>query len=229
MERAWLGWARKPSVLGRRSYDFYGCRRQARWEGARRCDEGVTRVTGRLSWRAKYRSGSPRLCFSRGDAKPAQEPSDIMAPNTAHRQTTLVPLESLERTLHHILYPNPEDLYSLVYAPMPVPALPLSPPHDSRSLSPAASPASGASPASNTPVAADPPQPCQWEGCDKSFPDPETLYSHLCNDHIGRKSTNNLCLTCKWKDCQTSCAKRDHITSHLRGPLVYPTSAGVQR
>ncbi|EIN14023.1 hypothetical protein PUNSTDRAFT_16975, partial [Punctularia strigosozonata HHB-11173 SS5] len=39
---------------------------------------------------------------------------------------------------------------------------------------------------------------------------------HLCNDHIGRKSTNNLCLTCKWKDCSTTCAKRDHITSHLR-------------
>jgi hypothetical protein len=43
------------------------------------------------------------------------------------------------------------------------------------------------------------------------------LYTHLCNDHIGRKSTNNLCLTCKWNGCGTSCAKRDHITSHLRG------------
>ena len=58
---------------------------------------------------------------------------------------------------------------------------------------------------------------CEWLGCDASFPDPELLYNHLCNDHIGRKSTNNLCLTCKWKDCGTSCAKRDHITSHLRG------------
>ncbi|KAJ8488137.1 hypothetical protein ONZ51_g3731 [Trametes cubensis] len=57
---------------------------------------------------------------------------------------------------------------------------------------------------------------CQWSGCDKVLPDPETLYNHLCNDHIGRKSTGNLCLTCKWKDCGTSCAKRDHITSHLR-------------
>ncbi|KZO95963.1 hypothetical protein CALVIDRAFT_455728, partial [Calocera viscosa TUFC12733] len=44
----------------------------------------------------------------------------------------------------------------------------------------------------------------------------ELLYIHLCNDHIGRKSTGNLCLTCKWKDCGVSCAKRDHITSHLR-------------
>jgi len=45
-----------------------------------------------------------------------------------------------------------------------------------------------------------------------TYVDPETLYGHLCNDHIGRKSTNNLCLTCKWKDCGTVCAKRDHIT-----------------
>ncbi|KAH9964214.1 hypothetical protein BC827DRAFT_1356774 [Russula dissimulans] len=57
---------------------------------------------------------------------------------------------------------------------------------------------------------------CQWLDCPKSFPDPEALYNHLCNDHIGRKSTNNLCLTCKWKDCVTTCTKRDHITSHLR-------------
>jgi hypothetical protein len=60
-------------------------------------------------------------------------------------------------------------------------------------------------------------QPCLWVDCTRSFADPETLYSHLCNDHIGRKSTNNLCLTCKWKGCGTTCAKRDHITSHLRG------------
>ncbi|KAI0257020.1 hypothetical protein BJV78DRAFT_1272169 [Lactifluus subvellereus] len=60
------------------------------------------------------------------------------------------------------------------------------------------------------------PHKCQWLDCTKSFSDPEVLYSHLCNDHIGRKSTNNLCLTCKWKDCVTICTKRDHITSHLR-------------
>ncbi|KAJ7246291.1 hypothetical protein B0H12DRAFT_1126578 [Mycena haematopus] len=71
-----------------------------------------------------------------------------------------------------------------------------------------------------SPVAASPPpddsQKCQWIDCAQRFPDPESLYNHLCNDHIGRKSTNNLCLTCKWKDCGTTCAKRDHITSHLR-------------
>lgn len=58
---------------------------------------------------------------------------------------------------------------------------------------------------------------CLWETCTRAFVDAETLYNHLCNEHIGRKSTNNLCLTCKWKDCGTTCAKRDHITSHLRG------------
>ena len=58
---------------------------------------------------------------------------------------------------------------------------------------------------------------CFWLDCSQKFHDPENLYNHLCNDHIGRKSTNNLCLTCKWKDCGTTCAKRDHITSHLRG------------
>lgn len=57
---------------------------------------------------------------------------------------------------------------------------------------------------------------CLWLECTLSYSDPELLYNHLCNDHIGRKSTNNLCLTCKWKDCGTTCAKRDHITSHLR-------------
>ncbi|CDZ96757.1 transcription factor [Phaffia rhodozyma] len=57
---------------------------------------------------------------------------------------------------------------------------------------------------------------CLWVGCTKIAPDPETLYNHLCNDHIGRKSTQNLCLTCHWKGCEITCAKRDHITSHLR-------------
>ncbi|KAG8936268.1 hypothetical protein FRC00_009346 [Tulasnella sp. 408] len=57
---------------------------------------------------------------------------------------------------------------------------------------------------------------CQWEGCSFECPDGDQLYLHLCNQHIGRKSTNNLCLTCKWNGCGTSCSKRDHITSHLR-------------
>jgi hypothetical protein len=45
---------------------------------------------------------------------------------------------------------------------------------------------------------------------------PEVLYEHLCSSHVGRKSTNNLCLTCYWLNCGVQCAKRDHITSHIR-------------
>lgn len=33
---------------------------------------------------------------------------------------------------------------------------------------------------------------------------------------MGRKSTNNLCLTCAWGTCRTNTVKRDHITSHIR-------------
>ncbi|KAK7463888.1 hypothetical protein VKT23_005823 [Stygiomarasmius scandens] len=85
--------------------------------------------------------------------------------------------------------------------------LPPSPPYPDRSASPT-TPASSAEPSQS--------HRCLWQECTQSFVDPEALYNHLCNDHIGRKSTNNLCLTCKWKDCGTTCAKRDHITSHLR-------------
>ncbi|KAL0082543.1 hypothetical protein J3Q64DRAFT_1700471 [Phycomyces blakesleeanus] len=57
---------------------------------------------------------------------------------------------------------------------------------------------------------------CRWSECDKTFSDPEQLYNHLTNDHVGRKSTGNLCLTCHWFKCDVSVVKRDHITSHLR-------------
>ncbi|KAJ9474811.1 hypothetical protein PHBOTO_004712 [Pseudozyma hubeiensis] len=57
---------------------------------------------------------------------------------------------------------------------------------------------------------------CRWDDCGKIFYDPEVVYKHLCDDHVGRKSTNNLCLTCKWEGCDVTCAKRDHITSHIR-------------
>jgi len=33
---------------------------------------------------------------------------------------------------------------------------------------------------------------------------------------VGRKSTNNLNLTCQWGNCRTTTVKRDHITSHIR-------------
>ncbi|ORX95671.1 hypothetical protein K493DRAFT_218802 [Basidiobolus meristosporus CBS 931.73] len=58
--------------------------------------------------------------------------------------------------------------------------------------------------------------PCRWAQCSQEFLSPESLYTHLTNDHVGRKSTSNLCLTCHWDNCQVSTLKRDHITSHLR-------------
>lgn len=38
----------------------------------------------------------------------------------------------------------------------------------------------------------------------------------MCEKHVGRKSTNNLNLTCQWNACRTTTVKRDHITSHIR-------------
>lgn len=57
---------------------------------------------------------------------------------------------------------------------------------------------------------------CHWEKCTEVFDVPEKLYDHLCLEHVGRKSSNNLSLTCKWEGCGTTTVKRDHITSHLR-------------
>ncbi|EHN02141.1 Rim101p [Saccharomyces cerevisiae x Saccharomyces kudriavzevii VIN7] len=57
---------------------------------------------------------------------------------------------------------------------------------------------------------------CKWENCGMMFNQPELLYSHLCHDHVGRKSHKNLQLNCHWGDCSTKTEKRDHITSHLR-------------
>lgn len=152
----------------------------------------------------------------------------------------LVPLADLEHSLYRHLYPL--DLHPNQHPlPLtgPVPSLPMaaSPRQSHSSLSPPPlSHSDGSSKASSTPEARTPPPAtpapaasaedsaprydCQWQECDKVFPEPEPLYNHLCNDHIGRKSTGNLCLSCKWKDCNTSCAKRDHITSHLRGAYL---------
>ncbi|ODV89591.1 hypothetical protein CANCADRAFT_58482 [Tortispora caseinolytica NRRL Y-17796] len=57
---------------------------------------------------------------------------------------------------------------------------------------------------------------CMWGTCKLTFEDANMLYDHLCNDHVGRKATNNLCLVCGWVNCGVSTVKRDHITSHLR-------------
>lgn len=141
---------------------------------------------------------------------------------------SLVPLSTLQYTLYRNLYPQLrfDDLAHpdrLLFMASPQAA---SPPQPIRSPSPASdSPGStpqepaqrSVSPAVTKKEPADEGHHCQWVDCDKVMPDPESLYNHLCNDHVGRKSTGNLCLTCKWKDCNTTCAKRDHITSHLRG------------
>lgn len=57
---------------------------------------------------------------------------------------------------------------------------------------------------------------CQWVGCGERSSAPEQLYEHVCERHVGRKSTNNLNLQCAWGSCRTNTVKRDHITSHIR-------------
>ncbi|KAI4129314.1 MAG: hypothetical protein LQ347_003837, partial [Umbilicaria vellea] len=57
---------------------------------------------------------------------------------------------------------------------------------------------------------------CQWNGCGERAATAEQLYDHVCERHVGRKSTNNLNLTCQWGNCRTTTVKRDHITSHIR-------------
>jgi hypothetical protein len=97
---------------------------------------------------------------------------------------------------------------------------PPTPPHADSSASPSPRPFHASLPLDSSSL-----YNCQWLDCRKSFTDPEPLYNHLCNDHVGRKSTNNLCLTCKWRDCVTTCSKRDHITSHLRGLRLFSCRA----
>ncbi|GMM58495.1 alkaline-responsive transcriptional regulator [Maudiozyma humilis] len=57
---------------------------------------------------------------------------------------------------------------------------------------------------------------CKWGDCTQVFHQPELLYHHLCQDHVGRKSQRNLQLNCQWDGCTTKTEKRDHITSHIR-------------
>ncbi|KAK4693161.1 hypothetical protein P7C71_g4186, partial [Lecanoromycetidae sp. Uapishka_2] len=57
---------------------------------------------------------------------------------------------------------------------------------------------------------------CEWVGCGERAANAEQLYDHVCESHIGRKSTNNLNLTCAWGNCRVTVVKRDHITSHIR-------------
>ncbi|KAI1115992.1 hypothetical protein F5Y14DRAFT_408869 [Nemania sp. NC0429] len=57
---------------------------------------------------------------------------------------------------------------------------------------------------------------CKWSSCNDKFTSAETLYEHICEKHVGRKSTNNLNLQCQWAQCRITTVKRDHITSHIR-------------
>lgn len=66
---------------------------------------------------------------------------------------------------------------------------------------------------------------CLWmkddKACNIEFENAELLYKHLCDDHVGRKANNNLCLTCHWNNCNFTKNKRDHITSHLRKHISF--------
>lgn len=62
---------------------------------------------------------------------------------------------------------------------------------------------------------------CQWNDCGLAFESADELYNHLSDDHVGRKSTNNLCLQCHWNNCGTVAAKRDHLASHIRVHLPF--------
>lgn len=57
---------------------------------------------------------------------------------------------------------------------------------------------------------------CKWGDCKDMFSNPELLYNHLCDYHVGRKSNKNLNLRCDWDGCDVQTVKRDHITSHIR-------------
>ncbi|KAI0391514.1 hypothetical protein F5Y17DRAFT_440356 [Xylariaceae sp. FL0594] len=79
-----------------------------------------------------------------------------------------------------------------------------------------ASTTSTAPTASSSAPAQDDSLTCKWSNCGDKFTSAETLYEHICEKHVGRKSTNNLNLQCQWAQCRITTVKRDHITSHIR-------------
>ncbi|KAK2743667.1 hypothetical protein FQN57_004776 [Myotisia sp. PD_48] len=99
-------------------------------------------------------------------------------------------------------HPSPQAVHALLAAPAP----PTLPPPNLPQVNQTAS---------NNPLAPGA-LDCQWQGCAETCPTPEALYEHVCERHVGRKSTNNLNLTCGWANCRTTTVKRDHITSHIR-------------
>lgn len=62
---------------------------------------------------------------------------------------------------------------------------------------------------------------CHWKGCKQLYDNVEALFEHLSDDHVGRRSTNNLCLTCYWNDCGATAAKRGHLANHVKIHLPF--------
>lgn len=184
-----------------------------------------------VSQRPKSTCGAvPRLSKVPGQLAAGHYPP---RPLPSHRPTSLPRVGPPSPSPHHHhtpvdAYPSCTALTFLVRLPLLLPSMSssvksetapdaLTP--DSASASPAGSTLATSMSSASSNQGDDAPKLvlCRWQGCSKTYEDPEDLYVHLCNDHVGRKSTNNLCLTCRWEDCDVTCAKRDHITSHLRG------------
>ncbi|KAI4154506.1 MAG: hypothetical protein LQ340_001643 [Diploschistes diacapsis] len=81
---------------------------------------------------------------------------------------------------------------------------------------PAPTPTSRPCLAISTTIPASATHPCHWRLCTNTYPDTSALLEHVNEEHIGRKKTGNLNLTCGWAGCRFTAAKRDHITSHVR-------------
>ncbi|KAI9486102.1 MAG: hypothetical protein EXX96DRAFT_547703, partial [Benjaminiella poitrasii] len=57
---------------------------------------------------------------------------------------------------------------------------------------------------------------CEWNNCNKTFPNHHSLASHLSEDHVGWKRGDYYC---DWKNCSrqgTKCHNRFALMMHLR-------------
>ncbi|KAI8851262.1 hypothetical protein BC829DRAFT_130022 [Chytridium lagenaria] len=64
--------------------------------------------------------------------------------------------------------------------------------------------------------------------CRRIFTDPNAFYTHLGEDHVGRRRTQNLTLWCAWLGCPhgpVAFGKRDHIVSHCRAHVNHKPHA----
>lgn len=81
---------------------------------------------------------------------------------------------------------------------------------------------------------------CQWIKCTKKFPTTQQLLvsqpntpkiwcasnrvpqTHVSDDHVGRRKSDNYTLSCGWKGCGYDAAKkRNHLVSHLQTHIIY--------